>query len=112
MLFTTTLLVNLTMNMQFLKSPFFRKLTRMVIIYFLYIVVHYVSANLYQQVCVPIGWIGFITSPFTIVSPQCQALRWLMFNTGSHINAMWMIFGAWMINIIATYGPFDAATDE
>ena len=84
----------------------FQKLFKMVIVYLLYIVAHYVSANLYQRYCTPLGWFGFITSPFTIASPQCQGLRWVMFNTGNHITAMWMILGAWFINIFITNGPF------
>lgn len=69
-------------------------------------VAHYVSANLYQQVCTPVSWVGFLTSPFAIVLPQCQALRWIMFNTGNNVSTMWMILGAWFINMVATYGPF------
>ena len=84
----------------------FQKLIKMVVIYLLYIVAHYVSANLYQRYCTPVSWFGFIASPFTIASPQCQGLRWVMFNTGNHITAMWMILGAWFINMFITYGPF------
>ena len=84
----------------------FQKLIKMVVIYLLYIVAHYVSANLYQRYCTPVSWFGFIASPFTIASPQCQGLRWVMFNTGNHITAMWMILGAWFINMFITNGPF------
>ena len=84
----------------------FQKLIKMVIVYLLYIVAHYVSANLYQRYCTPVSWFGFLASPFTIASPQCQGLRWVMFNTGNHITAMWVILGAWFINIFITNGPF------
>ena len=85
---------------------FFKKLIRMVVIYLVYIIAHYVSTNLYQRYCTPLSWFGFLASPFATALPQCQALRWILFNTGNHITAMWMILGAWMLNIFVTYGPF------
>jgi len=92
--------------MQMFKTQFFQKLIRMVVIYLLYIVAHYVSANLYQRYCTPVSWFGFLASPFATALPQCQALRWIVFNTGNNITAMWMMLGAWLINIFLTYGPF------
>ena len=84
----------------------------MVVIYLLYIVAHYVSANLYQRYCTPVSWFGFLASPFATALPQCQALRWIVFNTGNNITAMWMMLGAWLINIFLTYGPFYDQADQ
>ena len=98
--------------MQMFKTQFFQKLIRMVVIYLLYIVAHYVSANLYQRYCTPVSWFGFLASPFATALPQCQALRWIVFNTGNNITAMWMMLGAWLINIFLTYGPFYDQADQ
>ena len=83
-----------------------KKILRIVGMYSLYIVAHYVAANVYQQVCVPRSWIGFLTSPFATTLPQCQALRWIVYNTGNYITAMWVLFGVWLLNIFTNYGPF------
>ena len=98
--------------MQMFKTQFFQKLIRMVVIYLLYIVAQYVSANLYQRYCTPVSWFGFLASPFATALPQCQALRWIVFNTGNNITAMWMMLGAWLINIFLTYGPFYDQADQ
>ena len=98
--------------MQMFKTQIFQKLIRMVVIYLLYIVAHYVSANLYQRYCTPVSWFGFLASPFATALPQCQALRWIVFNTGNNITAMWMMLGAWLINIFLTYGPFYDQADQ
>ena len=90
---------------------YFKKILRIVVMYSIYIVAHYVAANVYQQVCVPRSWIGFITSPFATTLPQCQALRWIVYNTGNYITAMWMLFGAWALDIILNYGPFPVQDD-
>lgn len=83
-----------------------KKIIRIVFIYSMYIIAHYTAANLYQRICVPIGWIGFLTSPFATTLPQCQALRWIVYNTGNYITAMWLLFGLWLLNIVTNYGPF------
>ena len=89
------------MNRRFLK-----KVLRIVFVYSMYIIAHYAAANLYQRVCVPLGWVGFLTSPFATTLPQCQALRWVVYNTGNHITAMWILIGAWSLNMVTNFGPF------
>ena len=66
-------------------------------VYAVWIVTHYVSSHLYVHWCVPATLIGFILSPFLVPLPYCQALRWAIFNGGSSINAMWVIFGIWLM---------------
>ena len=46
-------------------------------IYLLWISLHYFSAHLYIKFCVPNTIIGFMMSPFMIMTPHCQNLLML-----------------------------------
>jgi hypothetical protein len=89
-----------------------KKILRVVFVYSMYIIAHYAAANLYQRMCVPLGWVGFLTSPFAATLPQCQALRWVVYNTGNHITAMWILLGAWILNMITNFGPFQDEAEK
>jgi hypothetical protein len=65
-------------------------------LYLLWIILHYFSANLYVRLCTPNTLVGFLSSPFVIASPQCRALRWVMFNGALTIDNMWFVLGLWL----------------
>ena len=69
-------------------------------IYLLWICLHYFSAHLYIKFCVPSTIIGFIMSPFLIMTPHCQGLRWIVYNAANIINNMWILIGAWIYSMI------------
>ena len=69
-------------------------------IYLLWICLHYFSAHLYIKFCVPNTIVGFIMSPFMIMTPHCQGLRWIVYNAASVINNMWILIGAWIYSMI------------
>ena len=46
-------------------------------LYFFWILVHYVSTHTYTYFCTPDNIVGFIKSPFMIITPQCYALDWI-----------------------------------
>jgi len=73
-------------------------------IYFLWIFLHYFSAHLYVKFCVPNTIIGFIMSPFMIMTPHCQGLRWIVYNAANIINNMWILIGAWIYSMIWIIG--------
>ena len=73
-------------------------------IYFLWISLHYFSAHLYFKFCVPSTIIGFIMSPFMIMTPHCQGLRWIVYNAANIINNMWILIGAWVYSMIWILG--------
>ena len=62
--------------------------------YIIWIVLHYCCSNIYSYHCTPLTVMGFILSPFYAVSPQCKALRWVIYNSGGSIEAMWFIIGS------------------
>jgi hypothetical protein len=65
-------------------------------IYIVWIFLHYFASHLYIKLCVPNSIIGFILSPFMTSTPQCQGLRWLIYNGANIINNMWTILGTWI----------------
>jgi hypothetical protein len=69
-------------------------------IYLLWISLHYFSAHLYVKFCVPNTIFGFIMSPFMIMTPHCQGLRWIVYNAANVINNMWILIGAWFYSMI------------
>jgi hypothetical protein len=69
-------------------------------IYILWIGLHYFSAHLYVKFCVPNSVVGFIMSPFMIMTPHCQGLRWIVYNAANIINHMWILIGAWIYSMI------------
>jgi hypothetical protein len=72
-------------------------------IYIAWIVLHYMSSHLYVSWCVPATIIGFITAPFLVPAPHCQALRWCIYTGGERIFAMWVMIGTWLFNQISRY---------
>jgi hypothetical protein len=69
-------------------------------IYLLWISLHYFSAHLYIKFCVPNTIIGFMMSPFMVMTPHCQGLRWIVYNAANIINHMWILIGAWIYSMI------------
>jgi hypothetical protein len=73
-------------------------------IYLLWICLHYFSAHLYVKFCVPNTMTGFIMSPFLIMTPHCQGLRWIVYNAANIINNMWLLIGTWIYSVIWIIG--------
>ena len=71
-------------------------------IYGLWIVLHFISANMYADWCAPKSIVGFLTSPLLSSSPHCTGLRWIINEGANSINAMWLILGTWFIGSFVT----------
>ena len=69
-------------------------------IYLFWIVLHYISAQLYIYYCVPPGLYGLFISPFLISAPHCHAIRWIIHNGGNMTDNMWIVFGTWLCSKI------------
>lgn len=67
--------------------------TRGAVVYFTLILIHFTAANLYPRMCTPLTFIGFLMSPFMVVAPHCEGLRWLISFTGTQIRNMWLWIG-------------------
>ncbi len=66
--------------------------------YFVWIILHYISAHLYTMHCAPSGVWGFLLSPLMASTPYCTGLVWVMQNSVIKFMAIWTIVGSW-INI-------------
>ena len=64
-------------------------------IYFTWVCLHYFASHIYSEICVPFTLYGFLISPFLTLSPHCQALRWVIYNSASFINNAWIFVGTW-----------------
>jgi len=69
-------------------------------IYVIWIILHYSASHLYIYLCAPKTFWGFIVSPFMSVTPQCQALRWVIYNGANMINNMWIVLGTWLSGLL------------
>ena len=65
-------------------------------IFILWIIIHYVSANLYSNFCAELTVYGFVKSIFVSQTPHCIAMRWIIYNGGNAINSMWISFALWI----------------
>ena len=81
-----------------LKNCLYRlkPLVELVGLYVVWICIHYFAGILYSQYCTPLSMIGFITSALLAITPECKALRWIIYNGGNVISDMWIIFGTWV----------------
>ena len=78
---------------------------KIVIGYALCIAAHFGAAHFYARYCTEPSIIGFVTSPFMTMSPQCQAARWIIYNAAYSINIMWVLTAKWLIFKIANIFP-------
>ena len=65
-------------------------------IYVIWIFIHYFAGILYHHYCTPSSFIGFITSSLLAITPECKALRWIIYTGGNVISDLWIIVGTWV----------------
>ena len=75
--------------------PYFQWAYLITKVYILWIVIHYISVQLYVKHCVPSSVWGFITSPILVSSPHCKAMRWILHTGANTIDSMWNTIGVW-----------------
>ena len=64
--------------------------------YLLWIIIHFIVANLYSYVCTPVSLWGFFASPLLTISPHCKGIYWILNVSVNTIQHMWIIFGIWI----------------
>jgi len=72
-------------------------------LYFFWIMVHYASSHAYIYFCTPKNIIGFLKSPFMVISPQCQGIDWVQINSRTIIKNMWITISMWMSTTFFNY---------
>ena len=76
----------------------FKYISTPICMYFVWIILHYISAHLYKMHCAPSGIWGFLLSPLMASTPYCTGLVWIMQNSAVKFMAIWAFVGSW-INI-------------
>jgi len=71
-------------------------------VFLLWIVLHFIAANLYARFCAELSLFGFIKSILFAQSPHCMAMRWVIYNGATMINNMWISLGIWFIKKVFT----------
>ena len=74
----------------------------LILFYSGWVIIHYVSSQLYNHFCAPNVWYGIFISPFLSVTPHCNAFRWIITEAGNVFNAMWVGIGSWIITNLLT----------
>lgn len=64
-------------------------------IFILWIIIHFIAANLYARFCAEPSIFGIIKSIFVAQAPHCTAMRWIIYNGGIIINSMWVSIAVW-----------------
>jgi hypothetical protein len=72
-------------------------------LYFVWILFHFACGHLYSRFCVIPKWYGIFVSPFLAATPHCQAMRWVIFHGGNHMQTMWTTLGIWLATQLAFY---------
>jgi len=69
-----------------------------VIMYIMWIAMHYAASHIYVKICTHASFYGFLMSPIIIDTPYCAAIRWMIYNGASQIKMMWAFFGGYVAN--------------
>ena len=69
-----------------------------VIIYLLWITLHYSASHLYVKICTHPSVYGFLLSPIIVDTPYCSAIRWTIYHGAAQIKLMWAFFGGYAAN--------------
>jgi len=101
---------NMLMTAFNVAKPYLLVVNSVAGLYILWMVLHFVSANLYVYYCAHMSLFGFLMSPVLASAPHCRAIRWVL-NSGSHsIDAMWIVLGTWVCSKLALIGGTTPAT--
>lgn len=73
-----------------------------VLFYLGWVFIHYLCSQLYIYFCAPFTLYGLIMSPFLIMTPHCNAFRWVIYEAGKVLYGMWIAIGSWTIANILT----------
>ena len=68
-----------------------------ILVYFSVVFVHFISSNIYPSLCCPWTFWGFVMSPFMVVTPHCEGLRWVIHYTGDQIRNTWIWLGGYLV---------------
>jgi hypothetical protein len=77
-----------------------RTIPNIVFVYLAVIIIHWISSHLYPKLCCGNTVWGLIMSPFMIVTPHCEGLRWVIQFTGEKIRNAWFWLAGYLVSYI------------
>jgi hypothetical protein len=95
---------NVVMTAFKVAKPYLVALNGVAGLYILWMVLHFVSANLYVYYCAHMSLFGFLMSPVLASAPHCRAIRWVLNSGAQSIDAMWIVLGTWVCSKLALIG--------
>lgn len=84
-------------------KKFLSKLPKELYIFIVFTSMHFISPHLYVEYCTPASWNGFILSPFMVITPQCQLLRWSIGFSGYVLNHIWVLIASFILKQIVLF---------
>lgn len=92
----------------------FNNTIKLIGIYILWVLLHYISAHLYVYFCVNSTILGLITSSFIVSSQHCVALRWIIVNGAENIKTLMMFGATWVVSqiILTKYMNYNTPDEE
>lgn len=87
-----------------LAKPYLLAINSIAGLYILWMILHFVSANLYVYYCAYMSLFGFLMSPVLASAPHCRAIRWVLNSGAQSIDAMWIVLGTWVCSKLALIG--------
>jgi len=82
------------------STPYIKKAFAVSSIYLFWILLHFITAQMYVRYCAYPSLYGLIISPFLISAPHCAAMRWVFNKGGTLIDGMWILLGTWLCSKI------------
>jgi hypothetical protein len=78
------------------STPYIKKAFAVSSIYLFWILLHFITAQMYVRYCAHPSLYGLLISPFLISAPHCAAMRWVFTKGGTLIDGMWILLGTWL----------------
>ena len=93
-------------------SDYYNKIPSVVMIYLALWIGHFISANMYPNMCCNMSFFGFLMSPFMTVAPHCQALRWFIDYSANQLKNYWIFLGTYLVSYITKRYFLTKASNE
>lgn len=61
--------------------------------YLFWIILNFLTINIYPLLCAPPSMMGFLMSPLMVLTPQCQAAIWVINTSNMILKNMWILLG-------------------
>lgn len=84
-------------------GPLAKQFATSIFVVTLWTTVHASSATLYQVMCTPKSMAQFAMSAFTVNSPYCCALRWVMSTGAESIASSWALISSLVIGNVVMF---------